>query len=117
MADRELEINNYKDKIQWLEEKIIQLDKERETDKIRYKTELDKLALKNKEEDVKEEKQLTKESDKCESVSINFFFQVTIEYFFVLMVHKEVLTDSILCMIYHIKKYLFNRQQFHLIYL
>lgn len=74
MADRELEINNYKDKIQWLEEKIIQLDKEKENDKIRHKQELEKLLVKNEKEDVKEEKESVGESNKCESVSQLFLF-------------------------------------------
>lgn len=74
MADRELEINNYKDKIQWLEEKIIQLDKEKESEKIRHKEELEKLLVKNEKVDVKDETELVAENNKCESVSFKLLF-------------------------------------------
>lgn len=44
MADRELEINNYKDKVEWLENSVTQLKKQLAQNEVFYKEEIKKLS-------------------------------------------------------------------------
>lgn len=44
MADRDFEVSNYKDKIEWLEDKTEQLQKQLSDNDNKYRKELDKLT-------------------------------------------------------------------------
>lgn len=76
MADRELEINNYKEKVEWLENNITQLEKQLTQNEAYYKEEIKKLTsqkLQEKSDAVHKEKNNSSGNenieDKCTFVS------------------------------------------------
>lgn len=44
MADKDLEINNYQEKVQWLESRVLELQNQLETIEIKHKEDLSRLG-------------------------------------------------------------------------
>lgn len=81
MADRELEINNYKEKVEWLENTVAQLKKELIQNEVCYTEEIKKISSQTPNESkphiVQKEEQFSVNSEspktECSLVSFNCF--------------------------------------------
>lgn len=86
MADKDFEISNYQEKIQWLENKLLELQNQLENKEIRYKEDLERLSKEKKtvvvipqtNGTVESKKETSDEQNKCSNVSFrnSRFFNV-----------------------------------------